>query len=774
MEPDGQFSRRGVLAAGLSSCVIGMGGCSGPRGSFQADSNSSPGETTETGRADDDSGSAGNKNQDWPTMHGNLARSGVTAAAGPTGGVEEVWHFDAEAGFGASAVVVDGTLYALDRNGGLHARSLETGAEFWTTSVSSAASGIAVADERVVVVQDAGIAVLDAASGEKRWEMDLQSGTTENVLVADLPLGGETAETTRSIVTAEDRSELLAIDATEQSIAWRFSTRGPIRGAPAYANGRIYVVSRRFLYAFDPGTGDNVWVSRLGNPTVGVPTVVDGTVYVGDTNGNIRAVDAASGETAWTTQLDASVEASLAVDAGAIFAGTLEEQVHRLDATTGEVDWTFDTDGRITGAPVLADSTLYVPSEDGHCYALDASTGAFEWRVAANDAIATTPVVLGGRLYVGDASGRFYALASGATVGRNPNSLSEMTVEGSWPSWQYDDGNTGHVGRDGPVEDAVERWDHQLPSRPDDLLVMDGTVYISTVEDGRFVSIDAATGDRERQLSHEDLGGPISLGNGSVYASTGGAVHSFDRSEGTRSWQTELGRWQTRVAVQDDRLVVPYIPDDDPFTSGLAALDPGDGAIRWSVDLDGKVEYPIAVADDTAFLSTDQSLIAIDLSERAERWSVTLDQGIDSAPTATDEAVYVLGSRGRLHAFERDSGRERWTADVPPGTKTAVAVGEDVVVAAGRTVTAIETADGSERWSADPDVLSGESPPVIGATTAYIPDLGGISALDLATGERRWQTKPSGTEWFGALLLVDGLVVAAYGNEVVAYQEDQR
>lgn len=102
---------------------------------------------------------------------------------------------------------------------------------------------------------------------------------------------------------------------------WRFFASGPVRLAPAYAGGRLYVGSDDgFLYCLDAATGNEVWrfqaapTSRLvlGNerlisvwPVRGGPVVADGKVYFASgvwpfEGVFVHALDAESGEVQWT------------------------------------------------------------------------------------------------------------------------------------------------------------------------------------------------------------------------------------------------------------------------------------------------------------------------------------------------------------------------------------------------------------------------------------------------------------------------------------------
>ena len=111
-----------------------------------------------------------------------------------------------------------------------------------------------------------------------------------------------------------------ASDLNTGRIEWAYPTDGPIRFAPAYWNGRVFVTSDDgYLYCLDSATGALLWKRRggasdsmlLGNermvsrwPARGGVTLLDGVVYfaagIWPSEGiYIHALDAVSGETLW-------------------------------------------------------------------------------------------------------------------------------------------------------------------------------------------------------------------------------------------------------------------------------------------------------------------------------------------------------------------------------------------------------------------------------------------------------------------------------------------
>ena len=119
-----------------------------------------------------------------------------------------------------------------------------------------------------------------------------------------------------------------AYDTRTGEFRWRFLTDGPVRFAPLFHAGKLYVVSDDgYLYCLDAITGTLKWKVRggptdrkiLGNgrlistwPARGAPVVADGTVYFAASiwpfmGVFIHALDAETGKVFWTNDADGSM-----------------------------------------------------------------------------------------------------------------------------------------------------------------------------------------------------------------------------------------------------------------------------------------------------------------------------------------------------------------------------------------------------------------------------------------------------------------------------------
>lgn len=339
------------------------------------------------------------------TFHGDVARSGVYAGAGPVVEPRVRWSFHAAGPIVASPVVADGVVYVASLSGHLHALEQATGKEKWQfKSRLPIASTPTIANGSVYFVSSTGaLAALDAATGTPRWvyateyERRYEAKNLHGYASAAQTIADAWDVYVSSPAVARGRvyfgsgdGNVYAVDAQSGLLQWKFATGGVVHSSPAVVANTVYVGSwDSVLYALDADTGEKKWSFQAGDDPVihnqvgfqGSPAVVDGTVYVGCRDAHVYALDAATGRKRWDYPTSKSwVIGTPAVRDGVVYVGTSDSsRFMALDARSGRLRFNVDTRAYVFSSPALAGGLAYVGTHSGTLYAIDAGSGAVAW-----------------------------------------------------------------------------------------------------------------------------------------------------------------------------------------------------------------------------------------------------------------------------------------------------------------------------------------------------------------------------------------------------------
>ena len=416
-------------------------------------------------------------------------------------------------------------------------------------------------------------------------------------------------------------------------VAWKFATKGPVRGAAAFAGDLVVFGSGDGnLYALDAATGRERWRADLHGAVASTPAIADGVVFATSRERGVTAVDLATGKLRWRfeTGPDAPFAwgwdfwlSSPLVAGGRVHVGGGDGKIYALDARTGARLWDFATGGRVRSSPALADGVVYAGSMDGRLYALDEATGtkrwAFETEGAAIDSkqagfdrtsIVSSPAVSADLVFVGSRDAHLYAVAraGGARRWRFAHPVARMpgNPEVSWvlSSPALSGGLVLAGSSDGRFFDALraesgeEVWRFPTPGN----VLSSGTVAGGQVffgcEEGHVFALDAATG-RERWRFRTDgavistpvVGaGRVYIGSddGHLYALETGPVPEDARDRRAVYWK-DFGR---RKWFQGDAGVRDWFRDE-----GYEVLD--DAALaKWFADAGAASRSVLVVSGD--------------------------------------------------------------------------------------------------------------------------------------------------------------------------------
>lgn len=176
------------------------------------------------------------------------------------------------------------------------------------------------------------IACLNAADGAEVWKAPLRFNAW-----AGATLAGDLVIVPCSTIRYDPKElpvakgEVVALKASDGSVAWRRDTSGAVLATAASAGDAVVICDTNGqIQALDAKTGRPKWTSKVGAPFFAGPAVAGDAVYAADLEGVVHAVGLADGKPRWKLDLagDAAVKApgmvygSPVVHGGRLYVGT--------------------------------------------------------------------------------------------------------------------------------------------------------------------------------------------------------------------------------------------------------------------------------------------------------------------------------------------------------------------------------------------------------------------------------------------------------------------
>ena len=398
--------------------------------------------------------------------------------------------------------------------------------------------------------------------------------------------------------------------------------------SPVVADGTVYIGSTRSrggqLYAIDAESGNRTWTTgELFFESVHTtPTVAEGQVIFGHTNGILVSKDPASGSENWRTDVEGTLRTAPAVADGTVYVGTNDGSVHGVRASDGHRLWAYDTGAenprqKVEVGPAVHDGTVYVTTngyDTLHVYAFNASDARMKWKrelvdVGNAEYYLTAPTVANDTLYVGDwhsnalwaldpATGEDRWRIDGLVLGPNAGPavadcrLYGAARDGTLYSW---DAATGDF-----------LWSLELGNRfvaaP---AVANGVLYVGDT-DGRIHARDASSA---RELWTEDLGGEIrtapAVADGTVYVATTQTLHAIDGDTEDRRESVDLGSCPNGTRVESFVRGSVETADADPVTDATVDLILTNGTVVATTQTDADGSFGPVEVDPVSELTAE-------------------------------------------------------------------------------------------------------------------------------------------------------------------------
>ena len=233
------------------------------------------------------------------------------------------------------------------------------------------------------------VSAFRADNGERLWRVNVVPEEEE-----DEALGGGVAFGAGRLFITTGVGEVIALNAATSGELWRVGLGAPVRVAPTYSEGRVFVVTyENKLYALDANNGALLWTHSgiseeaqlLGGAS---PAVSGGLVVAAYSSGEIYALRVDNGREAWNYTLGSiarlgplaslgDIIASPVIDRELVYAVSHAGHLIAISLRSGERLWEQNISGVQT--PWIAGDFLFILTTQGDLLCLSRIDGLIRW-----------------------------------------------------------------------------------------------------------------------------------------------------------------------------------------------------------------------------------------------------------------------------------------------------------------------------------------------------------------------------------------------------------
>lgn len=152
----------------------------------------------------------------------------------------------------------------------------------------------------------------------------------------------------------------------------------------------------------DPIAGSIVSTCYTGLDLNGVPAILDNALFIGGTDGWLRALNPLSGAILWKFKTDGKIAGSClllprsdAVSENRVVFGSYDFKIYCLDAAAGSLRWSVETNNFVNSSPTLAKDVICVGGCDGKLRFISKDDGNVLGSLNMGSYIPSTPAVTG-------------------------------------------------------------------------------------------------------------------------------------------------------------------------------------------------------------------------------------------------------------------------------------------------------------------------------------------------------------------------------------------
>ena len=285
----------------------------------------------------------------------------------------------------------------------------------------------------------------------------------------------------------------------ELKLLWTYVEESGIESTVAIVDTTVYVTSTSGnLAALDLSSGARRWQYSTESEIKSSPTVMGGVVYFGDEGGSFHAVDTAAGQSRWVVRVGGPISSSANVNGDRLYFGSYDNALYCLSAADGAVAWKSETDGYIHGTPAIWKEAVAFAGCDGILRILDADDGSPLRKVVVGDYVAASLAIQDNRGYVGTFGNQVLGIDLSAGVVAWRFSDPDRTFP-FYASPALRDTVLVVAGRDKTVRalhtvSGRPRWTYAVGSRVDSSPVIGGNRVFFGTEGGEVIALDLFSG----------------------------------------------------------------------------------------------------------------------------------------------------------------------------------------------------------------------------------------------------------------------------------------
>ncbi|WP_146346978.1 PQQ-like beta-propeller repeat protein [Falsiphaeobacter marinintestinus] len=401
---------------------------------------------------------------------------------------------------------------------------------------------------------------------------------------------------------AEQSKDSAVVENTSRSISLGGQTAN--KDWPQSFGTQTYRVSHAALGS----SVQRIWSTQIGQGDsrrqriTASPVVGGGLIYTLDSAAQVSGVTPA-GAVSWSVDLtptsDKQEDATgggLAYHNGVLYVSSGFGLLTALDAANGQIRWQQELDATGSGQPVVRDGLLYLVAGDDTGWTIHTDDGRIAWQITGTPSVGN---VLGAPAPALTSDLAIFAFGSG--------DLTATFRKGGLRRW------TASVAGQRTGRAAALIGD--VTGSP----VISGNRLFAGNHSGRTVAFDTISGERIWTLKEGALGPVWPAGDSIFLVSDRNQLIRASSSDGTPIWAVDLPGLLDDRSKKRGPIYVHYGPI---LAGGRIVVASNDGYLRF-------------------FKPEDGTLIS----------TTEIPNGASSPPVVAGQTLYVVGSKGQLHAF---------------------------------------------------------------------------------------------------------------------------